>query len=34
MEIKYTEITVCLMLGLMCIVNASCLVETLDWLAL
>ena len=34
MEFKYTEITMRLMLGLMCVVNDGCLVEPLNWLAL
>ena len=34
MELKYTEITMRLMLGLMCVVNGNRLVEPLDWLAL
>ena len=34
MEIKYTEITMHLTLGLMRVVNGSDPVEPLDWLAL
>ena len=33
-EFKYTEITMRLTLGLMGVVNGSCLVKPLDWLAL
>ena len=34
MEFEYTEITMHLMLDLTHVVNGSCLVEPLDWLAL
>ena len=34
MEFKYMEITMHLTLGFTCVVNGSCLVKPLDWLAL
>ena len=34
MEFKYTEITMGLMLGLVCVANDGHLVKPLDWLSL
>ena len=34
MEFKYTEITLCLMLGLMCVINGGHVVERFDRFAL